>query len=65
MGLVSAPESRFRLNITLSGASAVCELYDGGRGTVVFQRTAELASLGSQDVAVFAKTLGDWLFTAN
>ena len=65
MGLVSAPESRFRFSITLSGASAVCELYDGGRGTVVFQRTADLASLDSQDVAAFAKTLGDWLFTAN
>jgi tetratricopeptide (TPR) repeat protein len=64
----SAPY-RFKLRVTVSGGeagqSAACELYDGGRGIGVFRRTIPLGTLSAADISVFAKTLGDGLFSVN
>jgi tetratricopeptide (TPR) repeat protein len=53
--------SRFRLSLTAAGDGFVCELYDNTRGTPVFRRSIPLASAG--DLSVFARTLGDAVFT--
>lgn len=60
---------RFKLSITLQGGhdgqNAICELYDGGRGTSVFHKTIPLGSFSATDISVFAKILGDGLFCVN
>ncbi|MDR3167636.1 MAG: hypothetical protein LBT93_06810, partial [Treponema sp.] len=54
---------RFRLRIGLGGGTAgytaVCELYDGGRGLTLFRRNIPLDSLSPADTAAFARALGD------
>jgi hypothetical protein len=55
---------RFRLTVTITAATELrCELYDGGRGTILWQRSISLPSLSSQDTAAFARTLADTAFT--
>ncbi|MDR2500757.1 MAG: tetratricopeptide repeat protein [Treponema sp.] len=55
---------RFRLSITLREGGARCELYDGGRGSALFQETIPLGSLSRRDISGFAQTLGELLFIA-
>ncbi|MDR1099813.1 MAG: tetratricopeptide repeat protein, partial [Treponema sp.] len=61
--------SRFRLTITLSTGggeqTALCDLYDSGRGISLFRRSAALPSLSGADISAFARELGDALFTGN
>ncbi|MDR3304290.1 MAG: hypothetical protein LBS86_07750, partial [Treponema sp.] len=66
VGLTPAPSKwpgRFRLTIRFTGLEAVCELYDGGRGSSVLRRTLSLNSLSRKDALVFAQMLGDMIFT--
>jgi transglutaminase-like putative cysteine protease/tetratricopeptide (TPR) repeat protein len=60
----SAPgtKRRFRLSISHENLSADCELYDVGRGSVVFRRQIPLRD-PAQNLDVFAGTLGDLVFT--
>jgi transglutaminase-like putative cysteine protease len=55
-------ENRYRLNITVSGGEALCELYDRGRGTNFFREFIPLPSLDSAALSAFAATLGDAVF---
>ncbi|MDR3170041.1 MAG: hypothetical protein LBU17_00265 [Treponema sp.] len=65
-GLDPSPASRFRLSITINTQEAEqiahCELYDGGRGINVFNRSIPLGSLSWSDISAFTRTLGDILF---
>jgi lipopolysaccharide biosynthesis regulator YciM len=54
--------NRYRLSITLRGEEALCELYDGGRGTNLFRQIIALPSLSRKDLALFAETFGDAVF---
>jgi tetratricopeptide (TPR) repeat protein len=45
------------------GWNVHCELYDGGRGTSVWQRPIPLPSLSAGDLTAFARTLADIAFT--
>ncbi|MDR1948094.1 MAG: hypothetical protein LBQ38_01760 [Spirochaetaceae bacterium] len=69
IGQEVSPAYRFELYITVTGggaeSNAVCELRDRGRGTSVFRRDIPLGSLSAADLGVFAKTLGDIVFTGN
>ncbi|MDR0759988.1 MAG: hypothetical protein LBF74_07755 [Treponema sp.] len=53
---------RFRLSIILADGQAQCVLHDKGRGVDVFRRSIPLKSASSQDLAAFARTLGDGIF---
>ncbi|AEF86749.1 putative membrane protein [Treponema primitia ZAS-2] len=55
---------RFILKLTTTEAAEIhCELYDGGRGTKVWQRSIPLPSLSRKDLAEFARTLAGTAFS--
>jgi tetratricopeptide (TPR) repeat protein len=60
---------RFRLSLSLSAGDAaqraLCELYDAGRGVILFRRAISLPSLSGADISAFARELGDALFVEN
>jgi hypothetical protein len=59
---VQAP--RFTLNLSAGekGESIRCELYDGGRGALVYQGSISLPSLRPSDCGTFAHALGNRVF---
>jgi hypothetical protein len=65
---IGGDESRYTLTLTAGngggspGGVISCELYDGGRGTVVYRGNITLASLSGKDRAFFARALGDGIF---
>ncbi|MDR0555209.1 MAG: tetratricopeptide repeat protein [Treponema sp.] len=73
MGFEAVPGSRFRLTITVTSQAAgtnaparvLCELYDGGKGTMTFHQGIDLESFNRRDIAAFAMVLGNGVFTAN
>jgi hypothetical protein len=65
MGLTPRSGARFQLRIVLRDGEASCEIYDGGRGTGVIRRNIPFKSASAQDLALFARTLGDAAFTGD
>jgi transglutaminase-like putative cysteine protease len=65
---ISGGESRYTLTISAGnggespGGVISCELYDGGRGTVVYRGNITLASLSGKDRALFARALSNGVF---
>ena len=57
-----ATGARFRLRVQAQGGSARCELYDRGRGTVLFSAAIPLASHSRKNISAFSMELGDLLF---
>jgi hypothetical protein len=66
-----AGPTRFTLTLEMrngenaDGWNVLCELYDGGRGTTVLQRSIPLPSASRNDISVFVRALGDAVFIDN
>ncbi|GHV86753.1 hypothetical protein AGMMS50255_0490 [Spirochaetia bacterium] len=69
----AAAQSPARFTLTLemqnreetNGWNIRCELYDGGRGTTMLQRSITVDSLSQKDINAFVRTLGDAVFIDN
>ncbi|GHU71614.1 hypothetical protein FACS189450_07920 [Spirochaetia bacterium] len=63
--------SRFTLTLEMQnrretgGWNVRCELYDGGRGITVLQRSIPLVSSSQKDISAFVRALGDAVFVDN
>jgi hypothetical protein len=62
-------DARYTLTLTAGNDSnrttlVTCELYDGGRGTVIYRDAITLPSLSGTDKAAFARTLSNGIFNA-
>jgi hypothetical protein len=70
-GALRETDNRFTLTLTVQGRGQagglgiLCELYDGGRGTMVLRRSIPLASAAQKDIAACARALGDAVFIDN
>jgi hypothetical protein len=55
---------RFTLTITVTGREGRCTLYDGGRGSTIWERAIPLLNLSSKELTAFTRTLSETVFTA-
>jgi hypothetical protein len=54
---------RFTLTITVTGREGRCTLYDGGRGSTIWERTIPLLNLTPKELTTFTRTLAETAFT--